>query len=78
MEYFRNLKMLIEETYVKNENKKVIIVVHSFGGPVSLAFLRRQNQKWKDKYIKYLISLSGAWAGAIKAIESFVAGNYER
>lgn len=72
--YFQNLKLLIEETYEKNDKKKIILIVHSLGGPLSLIFLQRQTSKWKEQYIRFQISLSGAWAGSVKAVESYIKG----
>lgn len=65
---------MIEDTYEKNGKKKVILVVHSHGGPMSLVFLYQQSQEWKDQYIAYEISLGAAWAGAIKAMEAYIDG----
>lgn len=73
-EFFTNLTTLIENTYVKNGNTKVVVIAHSMGGPLTLVFLRQKTQAWKDKYIKALISLSGAYAGSVKALKVFAVG----
>lgn len=44
------------------------------GAPMTLIFLQRQTQKWKDKYISSLISLAGAWGGSVKALKVFAIG----
>ena len=75
--YYRRLKELIERMYEENGNKKVTIVAHSMGGPVSLYFLTSIadiTQKWKDKYISSYITLSGAWSGGNKALEAEISG----
>lgn len=69
------MKTLVEETYELAEKTPVTFIVHSMGGPMSLLFLQMQDQKWKDKYIARLISLSGAWAGSAKAIKVFAIGD---
>lgn len=69
------LKDLIEETYKENNNEPVILIVHSMGGPMSLYFLSMQTQSWKDKYISFMISLSGAWGGSAKAIKVYAIGD---
>ncbi|XP_014259587.1 group XV phospholipase A2 [Cimex lectularius] len=75
LEYFANLKKLVEETYDQNNNTKVILLVHSMGGPMSVLFCQMQTQAWKDKYIRAIVSLSGAFAGAVKALKVFVMGD---
>ena len=53
--YFRRLTRLIEDASEKNENKKVILFGHSFGGMVALEFVRSTPMSWRDRYIKHLI-----------------------
>lgn len=74
-EYFVKLKALIEDTYKENNNERVMMVAHSMGGPMSLYFLNLQTQEWKDKYIKALVSLSGAWGGSVKAMKVYAIGD---
>jgi len=73
--FFFQLQALVEETYKRNGNTKVILLAHSMGGPMSLYFLQNMPQEWKDKYIKSLVTLSAAWGGSIKAIKVFVVGD---
>lgn len=73
-EYFENLKNLVEETYAINGNKKVILLVHSLGGLMTLAMLNQQNQNWKDKYVRALISVAGVWGGSVKAVKVYAIG----
>ncbi len=75
--YFHRLKDLVEDTYQRNSNTKVTIVVHSMGGPVSLHFLtgfNRVNQAWKDKYIHAYVPLSAAWSGGSGVVQAAVSG----
>ncbi|GLV39147.1 uncharacterized protein CBL_06198 [Carabus blaptoides fortunei] len=74
-EYFVKLKALVEETYLMNANQKIIFIAHSMGGPMSLLFLQKQTQAWKDKYIQCLVTLSGAWGGSAKAVKVFAIGD---
>ncbi|KAK7601463.1 hypothetical protein V9T40_008904 [Parthenolecanium corni] len=74
MDYIRDLKNLIEKTYEENGEKKVVLIVNSLGGLMSLIFLRRQSTEWKDKYIQYVISVAVGWAGSVKAVEAYVRG----
>lgn len=59
-----------------NNNEPVTLIAHSMGGPMSLIFLQRQTQKWKDKYINSLISLAAVWGGSVKALKVFAIGLY--
>lgn len=74
-EFFDKLKLLVEETYLMNNNAPVTLIAHSMGGPMTLIFLQRQTQKWKDKYISSFITLAGAWGGSVKAIKVFAIGD---
>lgn len=73
-EFFVKLKLLVEETYTLNNNQRVTLLAHSMGAPMSLIFLQRQTQKWKDKFINSLITLAGAWGGSVKALKVFAIG----
>lgn len=73
-EMYTKLKALIEETYYKNNNTKVVIIAHSMGNPVTLYFLNHQSQQWKDKFIQSFIGLSGVWGGVIKSMRLFASG----
>ncbi|XP_066249695.1 lysosomal phospholipase A and acyltransferase-like isoform X2 [Euwallacea similis] len=74
-DYFIQLKQLIEDTYNQNNQTSVMLIVHSMGGPMSLHFLNQQEQAWKNKYIKRLVALSGAWGGSMKAMKVFAMGD---
>ena len=58
-----------------NNNQPVTLISHSMGGPMSLIFLQRQSQKWKDKYINSLITLASPWGGSVKALKVFAIGD---
>lgn len=73
-DYFVNMKDLIEDTFTKTNGQKVVFITHSMGSPMTLYFLNRQSQAWKDKYIKSWISLAGCWAGTVKALKVFAQG----
>lgn len=73
-EFFIKLKDLVEETYKTNNNTPVALIAHSMGGPMSLYFLHQQTQAWKDKYIRTIVTLSGAWGGSLKSIKVYAVG----
>lgn len=72
------MKLLVEDTYQQNNNTPVLLVAHSMGGPMSLLFLQDQTQAWKDKYIRAMVTLSGAWGGSIKALKVFAIGKWSK
>ncbi|XP_058451814.1 phospholipase A2 group XV-like isoform X2 [Malaya genurostris] len=74
-DWFVKLKHLVEETYTLNKDTPITFIVHSMGAPMTLLFLQMQTQKWKDQYIRRVISLAGAWGGSVKAIKCFAVGD---
>lgn len=74
-DYFRDLKALVERAHVLNGGERVAFICHSMGCLNSLYFLNSQNQTWKDKHIRMLISLSGVWGGSVKAMKAFASGD---
>ncbi|KAB0798285.1 hypothetical protein PPYR_09278 [Photinus pyralis] len=74
-DYFIQLRELIEATYTANNNTPIILIAHSMGGPMSIYFLSIQSSAWKAKYIKSLVSLSGAWGGTVKAVKVYTIGD---
>ena len=48
-EYFVEVKKLIEETYLSNDNATVIILTHSMGSPMMLYFLNNQVKAKNEK-----------------------------
>lgn len=57
-----------------NSNKKVVIIAHSMGVLMTLTLLQQMKQNWKDKYVRAVVSLSGAWGGSVKAVKVFAIG----
>ncbi|XP_043288690.1 phospholipase A2 group XV-like [Venturia canescens] len=74
-EYFVKLKELVEETYLINGAQPVTLIAHSMGGPMSMIFLQRQSQKWKNQYISSLVTLGAVWGGSVKALKVFAIGD---
>ena len=63
--------------YKENGQKKVTLVAHSMGGPVSLHFLTGYSgidQNWKDTHINAWVTLSGAWSGSVGALDLLMSG----
>lgn len=73
--YYSNVKALIQQMYKDGGNKKVTLVAHSMGGPVTLYFLNNVvTQAWKDTYINAFVALSGAWSGGNAAVKAEISG----
>ena len=75
LEFINNLRTLIEQTYVSNSNKKVVVLGHSMGNLYILYLLNHQSKEWKDMYIQSFISLAGPWGGAVKTLKLLASGN---
>ena len=76
--YYVNLKTLIETTYANGGNRRVVLVAHSMGAPISLYFLTKYvTQEWKGTYIKAYITISGVWRGAVNALKAVLSGQNE-
>ena len=73
-DWMNDFKALVEHSYDTNDNQSVILLAHSMGSPLSLYFLNQMSQKWKDKYIRALMTLAGVWGGSVKALKVFAAG----
>ncbi|EDV22036.1 Group XV phospholipase A2 [Trichoplax sp. H2] len=71
---FHYLKLAIEQAYSNNSNIPVVCVGESMGNAMFNLFLNTYvDQKWKDKYVKAHISLSGVYAGAGQVIYSVIS-----
>lgn len=73
--YYADVKNMTEMMYEQNSHIKVTYICHSMGCPVMSYFFNQQSQAWKDKYVHAIVSLGGAWGGAVKALKAFAAGN---
>lgn len=74
-QWFSDMKDLIEDTYTLNNDTAVTIISHSMGSPMTMVLLQQLPDEWKNKYIRRVISLAGAWAGSIKAVKVFAMGD---
>lgn len=77
-DYLSNLKLLVEDTFNKNNGKRTVFITHSMGSSNVAYFLSLQTQAWKDKYIQSWISLGGCFAGTIKAMKVYAEGKMFR
>ena len=67
---------MIESTYLNNGKEPVILIAHSMGSPMTLYFLNRKTQAWKDKYVKAYITMAGVWGGTVRAMKVFALGKW--
>ena len=73
--YYNNVKSLIEEMYTSNGGRKVTLVSHSMGCPVTLFFLNNVvTQQWKNTYIYAFIPIAPAWAGSNEILQFQISG----
>ena len=73
--YFEELTKLIEDSYLQNGNKSVILITHSMGSTMSLYLLNQKSLAWKSKHIRAQISIAGVWAGTVRAMKVFAVGD---
>ena len=45
------------------------------GSIMSLYFLNKQSQAWKDQYVRSLVSIAGVWGGTARAVKVFSVGD---
>jgi len=74
-DYFKNLTLLIEEHYAKNNYKPVTLICHSMGCLNSVYLLNSKSDSWKKVHIRRLISLGAPWSGSFKAISAMLYGD---
>jgi alpha-beta hydrolase superfamily lysophospholipase len=73
-QYFQRFKELVEAASSKHQ-KKVIIFAHSYGGMVTLEFVRNMPSAWRNRYIKHLILAAPTLsAGFIQQVYNLVSG----
>lgn len=72
--WFDQVKILVENAYLVNDQTAVTFITHSLGGKLILYFLQQMPQSWKDQYVNQVISLSGAFGGSIKSMLAVSAG----
>eukprot|EP00252_Welwitschia_mirabilis_P001419 TRINITY_DN11285_c0_g1_i3.p1 TRINITY_DN11285_c0_g1~~TRINITY_DN11285_c0_g1_i3.p1 ORF type:complete len:302 (-),score=20.58 TRINITY_DN11285_c0_g1_i3:281-1186(-) len=72
--YVENLKKLVEDAYLCNGNRSVILVSHSLGGLWLHHLLISQSLEWKQKYIKHFIAIGTPWGGTVQAMRTIASG----
>lgn len=70
--WFDLLKVLCERLYRQNNSRKVILIGHSMGGNMVYVFLQKQEQQWKDKYIRAFIPLATPFIGNFKYMYDYL------
>ncbi|XP_076452446.1 lysosomal phospholipase A and acyltransferase-like [Babylonia areolata] len=74
--FFQDLRRLIEDTYEKNGNSRVVVVAHSMGNPVLLHFYNHLvSQDWKNRYIRSHVALGAPWGGSVKSLKLMCSGD---
>eukprot|EP00922_Rhytidocystis_sp_ex-Travisia-forbesii_P015073 GHVS01022526.1.p1 GENE.GHVS01022526.1~~GHVS01022526.1.p1 ORF type:complete len:601 (-),score=138.26 GHVS01022526.1:301-1950(-) len=74
-EWAERTKLIVEELYVQNNNRKVVIIAHSLGTLMALYFLNTiVAQPWKDRYIDSFVSIGGVYGGSFKVVKALLSG----
>ncbi|KAF8366634.1 hypothetical protein PRIPAC_84463 [Pristionchus pacificus] len=80
--YYAQLKVLTEQMYRWNGNKKVVFVAHSMGNPTLKYFLDHVvDSDWKAKFVRSFVSIAAPWGGSMQVVKLFASGynmNYYR
>ena len=70
-QYFRRLKVLVEEMYRSSGSLPVTIISHSMGGLFGLYFLQQQSELWLSRHVKLFIPLNTPWRGAVIQLNTY-------
>eukprot|EP01089_Gocevia_fonbrunei_P014427 TRINITY_DN3950_c1_g1_i1.p1 TRINITY_DN3950_c1_g1~~TRINITY_DN3950_c1_g1_i1.p1 ORF type:complete len:456 (+),score=85.49 TRINITY_DN3950_c1_g1_i1:1-1368(+) len=81
--YFTKLELIIEDMYIINGNKPVMLISHSMGSRVVQYFCelilntkgKTLGQKWIDTYVHTHIACGASWLGAPKAVRATITGD---
>lgn len=70
VDLYPKLKELVEEAYIKNGGKKVVLFGHSFGGFISHYFTNKfMDERWVNKHIDHVIIVAPSFTGAGEAVQ---------
>lgn len=72
-DFHAQLQTLVETT-VKSTGQKVTLMALSEGPQVTLSFLHRMTQEWKDTHVAWFVANSPVWSGAPMSLMSAVSG----
>jgi len=73
--YYTDLRLLIEETYRMNGNRRVNLIGHSMGTLQGHYFLTKMvTQEWKDTYLVNMVDITPLYRGAPLAIRAILTG----
>ncbi|EER94448.1 lecithin-cholesterol acyltransferase-like 1 [Sorghum bicolor] len=68
-DFSSNLRLLVERASVRNGDKPVILVTHSFGGLFATEFLNRSPLPWRRRYVKHLVMLCHGVGGSALTLQ---------
>ncbi len=72
--YYANLTALVEGAVAANGGTRTLLLAHSMGNLVTLAFLRSHTPAWRAQHVAALIGLSGPWGGSVTALKGKLFG----
>lgn len=74
-DFYMQLRDSIESLYARSGNRRVSLLSHSYGGPVTLIFLNKMSQCWKNKFIQRHINVSGVHRGSPAYLGALLFGD---
>ena len=74
-DFFDNLTNLIEKASHQNDDRPVIFITHSMGGPVLQAFLNTVSNAWKKQFVRAFFPVQAPWLGSVKVLLAILAGD---
>ncbi|DAZ95098.1 TPA: hypothetical protein N0F65_001700 [Lagenidium giganteum] len=80
--YFTKLKYTIEMAKLTNDDRKVVVMAHSFGAQVWFYFMKwvesehggNAGPNWVDNHIEGFINIAGSTLGSMKAMSALLSG----
>lgn len=71
-------KNLAQKSYEENNSSSIIILCHSYGCPFINYFLSRElEDSWKEKYVRAVVGVAGAWSGHFKSLYRYFGTEYD-
>merc|ERR1719369_1885146 len=53
----------------------VVLMVHSYGGPILNYFLNTKSDQWRSENIHLMVALNAAWGGSAKSVKMYAIGD---
>ncbi|KAJ3426059.1 lecithin-cholesterol acyltransferase-related [Anaeramoeba flamelloides] len=74
-DYLKLVQTTVENSYILNGNKSIILIVHSYGSLLSGYLTNKLGKPWVNKYIQETIYIAPASGGVLETVKSISTGN---